>query len=81
MNLSNRLTTLESASVAPQADGAARERLLGQINETCNRIRGSSLKDSPNASVAERVAMAFERGNGEFAVSLLQSAAGRRVQP
>lgn len=77
MRLTDRIAKLEAIRTARQSDGESHQRLLEAIEGVEGRLDDRALSDSPSASVIERVAMAFKRGNAAFAQQLLLQAVGR----
>lgn len=77
MRLDQRLEALEKRLFETDASSDERAKLLEAIETTAARVRGGDLSDRDNASVIERVAMAFERGDQAFAEELLLNAVER----
>ena len=77
MRLQHRLSALEGLKATPTAEGEGQRKLLEYIDTIADRLCGGDLSDNLTASTAERVALAFERGDAAFAEQLLLEAAGR----
>lgn len=77
MRLTDRLTKLEATRKPRQSDGESHQRLLALIEGVMARMDDAALSDSPRASVLERVAMAFKRGDDAFARKLQVNGVGR----
>ena len=71
MSLSNRIRSLEGKAGAPEGPKDGRRRLLSVLTVLSERLRDGGLHDRPDASVAERIAMAFERGDRKLADELI----------
>jgi hypothetical protein len=79
MKLQNRLSDLERRKASRIDTGRASEALLAKVETIAARVRDGDLSDTDNASTAERVALAFERGDSAFARNLLLKAVGREA--
>lgn len=80
MTIRHRLSKLEREQLATKADFDVQAKLLAHINTVGARLRTSGdIKDRLDASPAERVAMAFERGDAATAKGILSAAVGREV--
>lgn len=77
-NLMSRLAELERQRSQRGEKSNSKGALLAKLGDIGERLRGGDLGDIERASPAERVALAFERGDAAFAETLLLKAAGRQ---
>lgn len=80
MTIRHRLSKLEREKLAAKADFDGRAKLLAHLNSIGERLRASgNIQARLDASPAERVTMAWERGDVATAKAILSAAVGRGV--
>lgn len=77
MNLRGRLERIEARCGSRAKPGEARRLLAERLAMIGVRLKGGDLADRDDASPAECVALALERGDADMARALLMKAAGR----